>query len=122
MSTTPAKVTVPPSHWYSTVWHVFKHIGVYVSETFVKIFGSDAAHSFAVGAESLLKSDLGQLAWIAVQEVDNMASGAEKNAAAFSKIVAGAKSAGLEVKDSLVKLLIELAVARLKGLFGAPTA
>jgi len=119
---TPATVVTPPSHWYATVWHFFKHVGVYVSDSFIALFGADSAHTFAVGAESLLRSKLGVLAWEAVQEVENMASGAEKNAAAFAKIAAGAKAAGTEVKDSLIKLLIEVAVGRLKGLFGSPTA
>src|SRR2546421_503443 len=114
----PATVVTPPSHWYSTVFHFFKHVGVYVSDSFIALFGRDSAHTFAVGAESLLKSKLGVLAWEAVQEVENLASGAEKNAAAFAKIAAGAKAAGIEVKDSLIKLLIEVAVSKLKGMFG----
>ncbi len=118
---TPARIVTPPNHWYSSALHFFHHIGVYVSDAFVSLFGMDAAHTFAVGAESLLKSKLGVLAWEAVQEVENMASGAEKNVAAFAKIAAGAKAAGLEVKDSLIRLLIEVAVSRLKGLFGTPT-
>ena len=118
---TPVTVVTPPSHWYSTIWHVFKHIGVFVSDGFIALFGRDSAHAFAVGAESLLKSKLGVLAWEAVQEVENMASGAEKNLAAFEKIAAGAKAAGLEVRDSLIKLLIEVAVTKLHGLFGTPT-
>ncbi len=118
---TSAKVVTPPNHWYSTILHIFRHVGIYVSDAFVALFGMDSAHSFAIGAESLLKSKLGVLAWEAVQEVENMASGAEKNVAAFAKIAAGAKAAGLEVKDSLIRLLIEVAVSRLKGMFGQPT-
>ncbi len=119
MSTAPVTVVTPPSHWYSSLVHFLHHVGVEVSDGFIALFGRDAAHAFAVGAESLLKSKLGVLAWEAVQEVENMASGAEKNAAAFAKIAAGAKAAGLEVKDSLIRLLIEVAVSRLKGAFGA---
>src|SRR6267378_3762426 len=64
---TPATVVTPPSHWYATVWHFFKHVGVYVSDSFIALFGADSAHTFAVGAESLLRSKLGVLAWEAVQ-------------------------------------------------------
>lgn len=104
----------------SVVMHFFHHIEVFVSEAFIAIFGDGPAHAFAVGAESLLHSELGKLAMIAVQEVESMASGAEKMAAAFEKVAAGAKAAGLTVKDSLIRLLIEVAVARLKGMFGQP--
>lgn len=110
--------TVPLSHWYTSVVHFFKHIGISVSNTFVLLFGIDAAHTFAIGAESLLKSDLGKIAMTAVQEASLMASGAEKKAAAFAKITAEAKTRGLDVENSLVNMLIELAVARFKGLFG----
>jgi len=119
MSTAPVTVVTPPSHWYSSLLHLLHHIGVQVSDGFIELFGKDSAHAFAIGAESILKSKLGVLAWEAVQEVENMASGAEKNIAAFAKIAAGAKAAGLEVKDSLIRLLIEVAVSRLKGAFGA---
>jgi len=96
-------------------------VGVYISDNFVALFGKEAAHNFAIGAESLLKTDLGQIALIAVQEVANIASGTEKKAAAFAKITSQATAMGLQVKDSLVNMLIELSVSRLKGLFGSPT-
>jgi hypothetical protein len=119
---TPAPTSVSPaSHWYTSVFHFFKHVNTYVSEAFVKLFGSDAAHSFAVGAESLLKSDLGKIAMIAVQEAANLATGAEKQTTALGKIMTEATKMGLDVKTSLANLLIELAVSRLKGVFGNPT-
>lgn len=116
---TPAKVVTPPSHWYNSVLHFFKHIGVYVSDNFVKLFGKDAAHTFAVGAESLLHTDLGKIVGVAVQEVESLATGTDKMAAALAKVLAEATKAGLDVKESLARMLIELAVARLKGLFGS---
>lgn len=114
-----ATVVTPPSHWYNSVWHFFKHIGVYVSEGFVKLFGKDAAHTFAVGAESLLHTDLGKIVAVAVEEVQNLATGADKMAVALGKVLAEATKQGLDVKESLARMLIELAVARLKGLFGS---
>lgn len=110
---------VPATHWYSSVFHFLKHIGVYVSDAFVALFGSDAAHNFAVGAESILKTDLGKIVMTAVQEASNLATGAEKKAAAFAAIATQAKASGIEMKDSLVNMLIELAVSRMKGVFGA---
>lgn len=106
----------------SAVVHFFHHIEVAVSDVLVTLFGQDPAHSFAIGAESLLKTELGKIAMIAVQEVENMASGAEKKAAALDKILSEAKTRGLEVKTSLLNMLVELAVGRLKGLWGSPTA
>lgn len=113
--TTPSFTT----HWYSKVANFLKHIEVYVSGTLIKLFGADAAHSFAVGAESLLKTDLGKIVMTAVQEAESLATGEEKKAAAFGKIMTAAATQGLDVKTSLVNMLIELAVARLKELFGA---
>lgn len=122
MSTSSPVAANIPTHWYSSFLHFLHHVSVYVSDAFVKLFGAEQAHTFAVGAEALLHSELGKLAMVAVQEVESMASGAEKMAAAFEKVAAGAKAAGLTVKDSLIRLLIEVAVSRLKGMFGAPTA
>ena len=114
--------TIPPTasastHWYSSVLHFFKHIGVTVSTAFVLLFGIDAAHTFAVGASGLLKTDLGKIAMVAVEEAESLSTGAEKRSAAFAKIVAAMKAQGLNAKDSLVNMLIELAVGRLKGIF-----
>lgn len=112
-------VAVPQSHWYSTIWHVLKHIEVFVSSAFIALVGSDAAHSFAVGAESILKTDLGKIVMVAVQQAATLGTGADKKAAAFAAISAQAKASGLDIKDSLVNMLIELAVNRVKGVFGA---
>lgn len=80
------------------------------------IFGADARHNFAVAAESLLNSELGKLAWAAVQAAEQLAvDGIGKRAQAFSEIETAAKQAGLEFKDSIVNMLIELAVQKLKG-------
>jgi hypothetical protein len=106
----------------SAIGHFFKHAAVVVSDIFVAIFGQDAAHTFAVGAESLLHSALGQIAMTAVQEVEGLATGAEKQAAAFGKIVSAAKTAGITVADSIINMLIELAVQKIKGTFGPATS
>jgi hypothetical protein len=111
------------NRFFAAIGHFFKHIAVIVSDAFVKLFGADIAHTFAVGAESLLHSELGKIAWTAVQEAQALATGTEKNAAAFAKIVAAAKAAGIEATDSIVNMLIEIAVQKLKGAFGpAPAA
>src|SRR6266576_2707182 len=119
MSTPVTLLPVPPSHWYSSFWHFLRHVGTTVSDTFVKIFGSDAAHTFAVGAESLLRTELGKIAVVAVKEVESMASGTEKMSVALGKVLTQATALGLDIKESMARLLIELAVSRLKGYFGS---
>lgn len=108
--------------FFSAIGHFFKHIAVFVSDAFVKLFGSDIAHTFAVGAESLLNSELGKIAWTAVQEVQALATGAEKQAAAFGKIASAAKAAGIDAGESLINMLIEIAVQKIKGQFGPASA
>jgi hypothetical protein len=83
---------------------------------FQKIVGSDAFKSFVSGAEDLLKSKLGVLAWDAVQAAAVLTTdGAGKRAFAFAQIVKEAEKLGLEYKDSIINLLIEVAVQKLKG-------
>lgn len=107
----------------SAIGHFFKNAGVVVGRTFEKLFGPDAAHNFAVGAEAILKSDLGKIVWTAVTEAGSVATGAEAKAIALEKITAAAKAAALDAKDSIVNMLIEVAVQKAKGSFGPdPTA
>jgi hypothetical protein len=108
--------------FFSAIGHFFKHLAVVVSDAFVTIFGQDIAHTFAVGAESILNSDIGKIALTAVQEVQALAAGVDKKAAAFSKIADAAKSAGIDASESIINMLIEIAVQKVKGQFGPATA
>lgn len=119
MSTAPAVPTAPKPSIWASIGHFFKHVEVTVSELFVKLFGADAAHNFAAAAESLIKTDLGKIAMVAVTEASALAAGTDKKAVAFSKIVSSAKAAGYEVGDSIVNLLIEVCVQKVKGSFGS---
>lgn len=103
---------------FKAIGHFVKHVAVIVSQAFVSLFGSDAAHTFAVAAESLLHSAIGQIAWTAVQEAQNLAAGTDKAATAFSTIATAAKAQGITVADSVINMLIEVAVQKLKGSFG----
>jgi Bacteriophage holin of superfamily 6 (Holin_LLH) len=100
------------------ILHFVKHSAVYVADSFVKIFGSDVAHNFVVAAESLIHTAIGGIAMVAVQEVESLASGADKRAAAFDKIKTGAEQAGIIVGESIINLLIEICVQKVKGNFG----
>jgi hypothetical protein len=115
-------LAVKPGIW-SAIGNFFKHAEVVVGEVFITLFGADAAHNFAASAESLLKTELGQIALTAVTEVSSMAVGIDKRATAQSKIMAAAKSAGIGASQSIVNLLLELCVQRVQGAFGgAPIA
>lgn len=101
--------------------HFVKHAAVFVSDGFVKIFGADAAHSFAVGVESLVHTQIGDIAWKVVQEVGAVAKGAEARLMAFDKIKTSAEEAGIIVGESIINMLIEIFVQKVKGQFGPST-
>lgn len=103
---------------FATIGHFFKHLAVVVDAGFEKFFGSEAAHTFAVGAVALLKTELGKIASVAVKEAALVAQGIEAHGIAFAKIGVAAAAIGLEAKGSIVNMLIELAVQELKGAFG----
>jgi hypothetical protein len=102
----------------SAIKHFVVHSAIFVKDGFVAIFGSDAAHAFAVGAESLMHTAIGQLALSVVTEVGQVMGGAEARAAAFDKIKTGAEQAGIIVGESIINLLIEVCVQKVKGSFG----
>lgn len=112
----------PKQSIWSKIGNFFKHAGVVVAGWFEAAVGSDAAHTFATGAEALLETALGQIAWTAVNNAQSLASNTEKFTAAASAIKQQAEAQGIQVKDSLINMLIELAVQRLKTTFGPPPA
>ena len=112
-----AAVRAHKSFWQS-IGSFFKKVGYYVSEGFQKLFGKDAAKHFAVASLAVLKSDLGKIALTAVTEAAALSGGVDKRQVAFDKIGSVAKAAGLDAKDSIVNMLIELALQTVKGSFG----
>jgi hypothetical protein len=117
MATAPTAVQQHKSFWKS-IGGFFKKIGYYVSEGFQALFGKDAAQHFAVAALALLKSDLGKIAFAAVEEAEKLAAGIDKRAAAFAVIEAAAKAQGIDAAKSLINMLIEISVQALRGAFG----
>lgn len=117
IATDAAAVKAHKSFWQS-IGGFFKKVGYYVSEGFQKLFGKDAAKHFAVASLAILKSDLGKIALTAVSEAAALTAGVDKRQAAFDKILSGAKAAGLDAKDSIINMLIELALQTVKGTFG----
>lgn len=89
---------------------------VKVSDVFVAVFGKDVAEKFAQGALSMLKTAEGKIVLDAVEAVSTLTTdGAGKRAAAFEKILADFKTQGITVGESLVNMLIEIAVQFLQG-------
>jgi hypothetical protein len=81
-----------------------------------RIFGKDAEQKI----EDLLIKKLLPIALVAVGKAEELvgASGKDKQAQAFSDIRAALGSAGKDIRDSLINLAIELALAKLQGVFG----
>ena len=121
-STTPAPPAKNSESFFQHVEAFFKKAETFVSTVFVKVFGASAAQQFAQGAEALLKTSLGQIALQAVQDVASIADNKEKFNTAASQIASTAKAQGIAVSDSLINMLIELCVQRVKGSFGTATA
>lgn len=109
----PVQTSAKPASVWSKIGSFFKNAEVDVADWFEKDFGP-AAHTFAVGAEALLKTQLGQIAIVAVQNAEKLEDNTEKWNAAGAAILAAAEQAGLTVATSLKNLLIELAVQSLK--------
>src|SRR5689334_5333548 len=86
-----------------------------VSAFFVKVFGADAAQKFAEGSVALLKTAAGVLAMDAVEYAAGLklGSGADARAAATNKLTSDAKAQGINLTNSVINMLIELAVQAL---------
>jgi len=90
--------------------------GVKIADAFVHVFGKDAAQAFGQGVLRLLKTAEGKIVLDAVEAAQSLeADGAGKRAAAFEKIGADFKAQGISVGESVINMLIELAVQYLKG-------
>jgi hypothetical protein len=110
--------TAPKPSFFSKVEAFFHTAEVDVSGAFVKLVGQAQAKAFATGVEAIVKTDLGKIAVAAVKAAEGLASGAEKQAAAFAQITTQAQASGIDVETSVVNMLIELAVQMVKGTFG----
>ena len=106
------------SNVFSKLAHWVHGAAVKVSAAFESLVGKDNAHKFAQGALAVLQSAEGEIVRDAVVAVSTLSlDAAGKRAAAFEKIASDFKSKGYQVADSLINLLIEVAVASLKGNF-----
>lgn len=124
--TPPIQPAPPPIVQQKNAESFFQHVEAFfhraeaiVSSAFEKIFGSSAAKQFAAGAEALIETDLGKIAMTAVTKAQALANNSEKFAQASSEILTEAKAEGIDASDSIVNMLIELCVQRLKGSFSS---
>lgn len=88
-----------------------------IAHAFVVVFGSQAAQDFAKAAEALLATEFGKVVQSVVEAQAGLAltNTSAAHANAFSGIMDAAKGAGVTLADSMVNLLIELAVTKAKG-------
>ncbi len=112
------------SNLWSKIENFIHGAAVKVEGAFVAVFGKDAAQQFAQGTLALLKTAAGKIVLDAVQAVETLnptADGATKRAAAFTQVATDFKTQGIQVGESVISMLIELAVQFLKGTI-APVA
>ncbi|KKK82004.1 hypothetical protein LCGC14_2807720 [marine sediment metagenome] len=95
----------------------FKKLGRFFKKFVVVIFGKAAAKALAEAAKKMFQNAFGSvvLAIVAELSASNLSNG-EKRRAAYDRIKAEAEARGVEMKDSLINLVIEMAVLRLKDL------
>ncbi len=100
----------------------FRRGATVVGSIFIRLFGADASRQFAAASLDILKSAAGQIALDTVRSVAGISTftNAQKRTAAFTRIAQVAKDQGLSVPDSLINLLIELALQALKGQIPEP--
>jgi hypothetical protein len=97
---------------------IFGKIGHVLAKPFVALgkalFGSKGLHALGTAIEELLKTELGKIAWAAVQAAQGLADNSLAHQQAFNQIKEAITSAGHVAKDSAINLAIELLVQHLK--------
>ena len=94
----------------------FRKIGRFFKKIAAAMFGKSALKKLAAAAKAMLKTAVGRIAVKVVFELEEgNLTDIQKAKEALKRIRQAAKDAGIETKDSLINLLIEMAVARLKG-------
>jgi len=95
----------------------FKKLGRFFKKFVVVLFGKSAAKALANAAKQMFQSAFGSVVLGIVAELSaSNLSNAEKRSAAFGRVKELAEFKGVEMKDSLINLVIEMAVLRLKDL------
>ena len=108
---------------FKQVWAGMKWVGVHVAEGFKKLFGDQAAQDFAKASIGILKSAAGQIVLPIVEMLMNVPNltGDEKRAQALKDAVTKLEQVGIllgkDIATSEINMLIEIAVAAVKGKF-----
>lgn len=111
-------------NFFTSVEDFFKQVEVTVSTVFIDLFGKTAAQQFGKATIALLNEGVGAIALQTVTALQTTMAGSsssQKQAAAYEQILSVAKTQGLQVSNSLVNMLIELAVQKIQGTFVATT-
>ena len=104
--------------FFKKIGHEIKTGVLAFGHIFVSIFGKQASADFVKAAEQILASDFGKVIMSIVSGLEGIAAnqgGDAARALAFTQIKDAAVGAGLDLKSSLINLLIELAVNKAKG-------
>jgi len=105
------------------VAHFLHNAQLYVSDVFVALFGKDRAQAFGHAAVAILQTEAGKVALAVVEELEALVpalDGATKRAQAAAKLKSQLSASGHVIGDSLVNLLVELAVQTVKGAIKLP--
>src|SRR5581483_576848 len=105
------------------VAHFLHNAQLYVSDVFVALFGKARAQAFGHAAVAILQTEAGKVALAVVEELEALVpalDGATKRAQAAAKLKSQLSASGHVLGDSLVNLLVELAVQTVKGAIKLP--
>src|SRR5438094_232507 len=93
-------------------------IGHKIAGAFVAIFGSDVAKEFASVAEKMLATEAGKIVLTVVEQIQGSmpdASITSKVETFYANVTPALKGAGIELSKSLLGLLREIGVQKLRG-------
>jgi hypothetical protein len=104
--------------FFKKAGHDIKAAAEKLGHVFVAIFGKDATKQLIEAAQKILASDFGKIILATVDGLMTVKAASGAAAArtqAFDEIKTASVGAGLDLKDSLINLLIELAVNKANG-------
>jgi hypothetical protein len=103
---------------FVTIKNKLAAAGGAVKHLLVAVFGQDAADQFVKAAEKVLATDFGKEVQTVVAGLVSVAEakgGEVARTEALAAVKTQAVASGLDIKDSLINLVVELAVNKLKG-------
>ncbi|HUO60895.1 MAG TPA: phage holin, LLH family [Candidatus Acidoferrales bacterium] len=103
---------------FKSIGHGVKTAAKYVEGRFVALFGEDAAKKFVQDSYTLLQSAVGKIVSQVVKDLNDTAlDSAGKRETAVKQVLEMARQQGIQIVESEVRLLIELAVQFVQGKF-----